>query len=104
MDSTHRGRGVGRLLKQAIVAEPQRLGYHSLIARVVDGSNESIHLNESVGFVRVGTLREVGRKFDRWLDVHIFQMERLPQPNRRCSKPAKDPGEGDSPPIADTGD
>lgn len=73
VDSTHRGRGIGRLLKQAIVAEAQRLGYHSLIARVVEGSNVSIHLNESVGFVRVGTLREVGRKFDRWLDVHIFQ-------------------------------
>jgi L-amino acid N-acyltransferase len=71
--STHRGRGVGRKLKDAIIDEARRLGYHSLIARVAEGSQESIHLNKSAGFVHVGTLKEVGRKFDRWLDVHIMQ-------------------------------
>jgi L-amino acid N-acyltransferase YncA len=40
---------------------------------VAEGSAESIHLNESAGFVHVGTLKEVGRKFDRLLDVHILQ-------------------------------
>lgn len=69
----HRGKGVGRKLKQAVIDEARRLGFHSLIARVAQGSDESIHLNESFGFVRVGTLREVGRKFGRLLDVHIMQ-------------------------------
>ncbi|MGE0374919.1 MAG: N-acetyltransferase family protein [Planctomycetaceae bacterium] len=72
--STHRGRGVGRLLKLAIIEEARRLGYHSLIARVAEGSAESLHLNESTGFVLVGTLKEVGRKFGRLLDVHILQL------------------------------
>ncbi|MEQ1852099.1 MAG: N-acetyltransferase family protein [Chthoniobacteraceae bacterium] len=71
--STHRGRGIGRQLKDAIIAEARRLGYHTLIARVAEGSGESIHLNESAGFVHVGTLKEVGRKFGRRLDVHIMQ-------------------------------
>ena len=71
--STHRGRGVGRLLKEAIIAEARRLGYHSLIARVAEGSDESLHLNRSVGFVHVGTLKQVGRKFGKLLDVHIMQ-------------------------------
>lgn len=70
----HRGRGVGRQLKAAIIAEARRLGYHTLIARVAQDSVESLHLNESLGFVRVGTLREVGRKFGRLLDVHILQL------------------------------
>jgi len=71
--STYRGRGIGRRLKDAIIEEARQLKYHTLIARVAEGSNESIHLNESAGFVHVGTLREVGRKFDRRLDVHIMQ-------------------------------
>jgi L-amino acid N-acyltransferase len=71
--STHRGRGVGRRLKEATIEESRRLKFHTLIARVAEGSHESIHLNESFGFVFVGTLRQVGRKFDRLLDVHIYQ-------------------------------
>jgi phosphinothricin acetyltransferase len=71
--SEFRGRGIGRRLKEATIDEARRLGFHTLIARVAEGSNESLHLNESVGFVRVGTLKEVGRKFGRLLDVHILQ-------------------------------
>lgn len=71
--STHRGRGIGRKLKDAIIVEARRLRYHTLIARVAEGSQESMHLNDSAGFVHVGTLKEVGRKFGRLLDVHIMQ-------------------------------
>jgi phosphinothricin acetyltransferase len=71
--ATHRGRGIGRKLKEAIIEEARRLRYHTLIARVVQDSRESIHLNESAGFVHVGTLKEVGRKFGKLLDVHIMQ-------------------------------
>jgi L-amino acid N-acyltransferase len=73
VDSMYRSRGIGRKLKEAIIEEARRLHYHTVIARVAEGSRESIHLNESVGYVHVGTLKEVGRKFDRLLDVHIMQ-------------------------------
>jgi L-amino acid N-acyltransferase YncA len=71
--SKHRGCGIGRKLKQAIIEEARRLGYHTLIALVAEGADASIHLNESTGFVHVGTLKQVGHKFDRRLDVHILQ-------------------------------
>lgn len=71
--STFRGRGVGRQLKDAIIDEARRLKYHTLIARAAEDSRESLHLNELAGFVHVGTLKEVGRKFGRLLDVHIMQ-------------------------------
>jgi L-amino acid N-acyltransferase YncA len=72
--SDFRGRGIGRQLKQAIIDEARRLKYHSLIAVVAEGSEASLHLNESFGFRNVGTLKEVGRKFGRLLDVHLLQL------------------------------
>ena len=71
--SADRGRGIGRKLKEAIIEEAKRLGYHTLIARITAGSEVSLHLNESTGYVHVGTLKEVGRKFGQLLDVHILQ-------------------------------
>jgi L-amino acid N-acyltransferase YncA len=71
--SDYRGRGIGRKLKQAIIDEARRLKYHAIIARVAGESDISLHLNESFGFVQVGTMKEVGRKFGRYLDVHILQ-------------------------------
>ena len=68
-----RGRGIGRQLKEAILEQARRLGYHSVIARVAQGSEESLHLNLSMGFTLVGTLKEVGLKFGRRLDVHVLQ-------------------------------
>ena len=71
--SGFRGQGIGRKLKDAVIEEARRLHFHTLIARVAEGNPESLHLNESAGFVRAGTLREVGRKFGKLLDVHILQ-------------------------------
>lgn len=71
--SAYRGHGIGRKLKQAIIEEARRLRYHTLLARIVEGNHASIHLNKEAGFIHVGTLKEVGRKFDKLLDVHIMQ-------------------------------
>ncbi len=73
VSSRQRGRGIGRTLKEAIIEEARRLRFHTLIVRVAEESRESLHLNESVGFVHVGTMKEVGRKFGRLLSVHILQ-------------------------------
>jgi phosphinothricin acetyltransferase len=72
--SAHRDRGVGRELNAAIFREARRLGFHSLIARITADSAASLHLHQSAGFVAVGTLREVGRKFGRLLDVQVLQL------------------------------
>jgi L-amino acid N-acyltransferase YncA len=40
---------------------------------VAEESEASLHVIESLGFVRVGTLNEVGHKFGRLLGVHILQ-------------------------------
>jgi phosphinothricin acetyltransferase len=48
-------------------------GFHTVLARIVGGHEASIALHEAVGFEVVGTEREVGRKFGRWLDVMVMQ-------------------------------
>jgi phosphinothricin acetyltransferase len=45
-----------------------------LIAGCTSESLGSIALLKTFGFSEVGRFREVGRKFDRWLDVIFFQL------------------------------
>ncbi len=68
-----RGQGIGRQLKQSIIERAKKLGYYTLIARVADGSHASLALNNEFGFVHIGTMKEVGKKFGKRIDVHIFQ-------------------------------
>lgn len=67
------GRGVGRALLEGIVETARNHGFHTVVARVVDGHEASIALHRACGFELVGVEREIGRKFGRWLDVALMQ-------------------------------
>ena len=67
------GRGIGRVLLTELLALATSHGFHSVVARVVGGHEASIRLHAALGFETVGTEREIGRKFGRWLDVVIMQ-------------------------------
>jgi L-amino acid N-acyltransferase len=68
-----RGRSIGRLLVEALFPLAAALDKHVMIGGV-DAANEgSIRFHERLGFVRVGCFKEVGRKFDRWLDLVFLQ-------------------------------
>ncbi len=71
----HQGRGVGRMLLEAMVDTARAHGFHAMMARIVADHEASIALHAVCGFEIVGHEREVGRKFGRWLDVTL--MERL---------------------------
>jgi L-amino acid N-acyltransferase YncA len=68
-----RGTGVGRALLEELIKLATQHGFHTVLARIVGGHEASIALHEAVGFEVVGTEREVGRKFGRWLDVMVMQ-------------------------------
>jgi len=72
--SAHRGRGIGGELYAALIAGARRDRFHTLLARVAGESAASLRLHERCGFRTVGTMREVGRKFGRLLDVHLLQL------------------------------
>ncbi len=45
-----------------------------MIARIGGHNQASIGLHLACGFQMVGVEREVGRKFNRWLDVSVLQL------------------------------
>lgn len=68
------GRGIGRILLSRVLDLCAEQGYREVIAVIGDSANEpSIALHRAVGFVAVGTFRNVGYKFDRWLDTVLMQ-------------------------------
>lgn len=71
---SHRGLGIGTELKKETIAEAKRLGFHTLLARMADGSDASIHVNQKFEFEYKGTMKEVGFKFGRYIDVHLYQL------------------------------
>lgn len=69
----HQKKGVGRKLLEEAIKEGQKAGIHTVIARITEGNESSVHLHESVGFFNIGIMREVGFKFNKRLDVYIMQ-------------------------------
>ena len=68
------GRGLGRALLEALIAEAQQGGFRQMIAVIGDSANAaSIELHRAAGFRMVGTFDSVGFKFGRWLDTVLMQ-------------------------------
>lgn len=68
-----RGRGVGKELVIALFPLAEALNKHVMIAGVDAANEASIRFHERLGFEKAGHLREVGHKFDRWLDLVFLQ-------------------------------
>lgn len=68
-----RGQGVGTELLKAILARARAAGKHIMIAGVDSENAASLRFLERFGFERAGHLREVGFKFDRFLDLVFMQ-------------------------------
>ncbi len=69
----HQRLGIGNLLLGSIVEQAQAHGFHALFARIAGAQQASMSLHERHSFFLVGTEREAGRKFGRWLDVALMQ-------------------------------
>jgi L-amino acid N-acyltransferase YncA len=67
-------RGIGSLLLRTIIERATSQDYHVLIGGIDATNSGSIALHERFGFERVATMREVGFKFGRWLDLCFYQL------------------------------
>jgi L-amino acid N-acyltransferase len=68
-----RRQGVGRALVLALIEAAAAMHKHVMIAGIDAENVTSISLHENLGFEIVGHFHEVGRKFDRWLDLKFMQ-------------------------------
>ena len=68
------GRGYGRRLYTALLEELRRLPVHTVVGGIALPNDASVALHEKLGFRKVAHYSEVGRKFDRWIDVGTWQL------------------------------
>lgn len=68
------GGGLGPLLLAELVTAARNAGHHAVIAQISSDNLPSLKMVERAGFERVGTLREVGYKFDSWIDLALLEL------------------------------
>jgi L-amino acid N-acyltransferase len=69
-----RGRGIGRLLLEAIIARARFQQYHNVIGGIDATNDVSIALHTRFGFQFCGRVQHAGFKFGRWLDLDFYQL------------------------------
>jgi L-amino acid N-acyltransferase len=73
VDEAERGRGIGTALLSALIDRAVVAGVHVMVGGIDCENAGSIRLHERFGFATTGQLLQVGRKFDRWLDLVFMQ-------------------------------
>ena len=69
----HHRQGIGSLIIEHQIRQAEELGLHAIVAGIGAEQAPSIALHGKHGFVEVARFPEIGRKFDRWLDVVFMQ-------------------------------
>ena len=68
------GQGIGKQLLIALIEKAKKDGYHTMIAGIDADNQKSYQFHQKLGFVEAGRFKEVGYKFDRWLDLIFMQL------------------------------
>ena len=70
----HGRKGLGSLLYRDLFTQLKALGIHSVIGGITLPNAASVAVHEKFGLIKVAHFKEVGLKFDRWLDVGYWQV------------------------------
>src|SRR5437588_8016224 len=68
-----RGRGVGTAILGPLVELARARGYHAMVAGIDAANAASLQLHAKFGFEQVAHFRQVGWKFERWLDLVFLE-------------------------------
>jgi phosphinothricin acetyltransferase len=64
-----KGRGIGSELYSELIKKLKALNYHVIIGSITLPNEASVALHEKFGFEKVAHYKEIGFKYNRWLDV-----------------------------------
>jgi phosphinothricin acetyltransferase len=70
------GRGIGRLLLDALMQRAAAAGKHVMVAGIDADNQASIDFHRRLGFAEVGRMPAIGWKLERWLGL-VFMQRRL---------------------------
>ena len=70
----HNRAGIGSRLYQALMPELRQRGVHAVVAGIALPNAASVAIHEQCGFEKVAHFKEVGRKFDQWIDVGSWEL------------------------------
>ena len=73
VERSWRGKGVGRVLLDALVVKARALGYHKLVLAAFPFNEAGTRLYRKTGFREVGVYREQGRVDGRWVDIVVME-------------------------------
>ncbi len=74
VDKDNQSIGIGNRLIAEIIKIARKNKLHVIIARIAGENEISVHLHKKYGFTYAGSLKEVGFKFNRYIDVHLMQL------------------------------
>lgn len=72
------GQGLGTALYGDLIRRTFARGYRQMIGGIALPNDASVRLHEKLGFAKVSHFPRVGCKFERWIDVGHWQLERTP--------------------------
>lgn len=70
----HLNKGLGQKLYKELIESGKKQGVHVLIGGLSMPNPQSQKLHEKLGFRKVGYFKEVGVKFNRYIDVEFWQL------------------------------
>ena len=73
LEESHTGLGIGKKALEMMEARAREAGMHTLLSVICGENAGSIRLFEKCGYEKCAHLKEVGRKFNRLLDVVMYQ-------------------------------
>ena len=62
------------MLYQELIDQLKKLNFHALMGCITLPNDASIRLHEKFGFEKVGHFKEVGLKFEKWIDVGYWEL------------------------------
>ncbi|TSD67995.1 N-acetyltransferase [Inquilinus sp. KBS0705] len=70
----YRGLGISKIILQTLIDRARQAGMHALIAGIDSENPVSLQLHLSFGFEQVAHFKQVGFKFNRWLDLKFLEL------------------------------